>query len=291
MPAQSTLEFEGIGTTWRISLPDSIARDKSRQLEDRIRERIDIFDKDYSRFRPDSLVTKMSQKAGEYQLSADAESMLSLYEKIYRLTNGAVTPMIGQTLSDAGYDAQYSLKPGPLSRPPAWDDILEFNFPILTIKEPVLLDFGAAGKGYLIDIIAQLLEDQGIKEYCVDAGGDMAYKGIHSLRVGLEDPDDVGRVIGVAEIKDQSLCGSAGNRRAWRGFHHIMDPHALSSPRHLKAVWTTAASTLMADMASTALFFVAGAYLRRHFDFEYLLLKADGTIERSEAFPAEIFYD
>jgi thiamine biosynthesis lipoprotein ApbE len=43
------------------------------------------------------------------------------------------------------------------------------------VTHPVMLDFGAAGKGYLIDIVADILRQEQIESFCVDAGGDMIY--------------------------------------------------------------------------------------------------------------------
>ena len=40
------------------------------------------------------------------------------------------------------------------------------------MKQAAMLDFGAAGKGYLVDIVGQVLENHGIKNYVIDAGGD-----------------------------------------------------------------------------------------------------------------------
>ena len=77
------------------------------------------------------------------------------------------------------------------------------------------MDFGAAGKGYLIDLVAKVLQKHKLDYFCVDAGGDMFYHNIgnEKLRVGLEHPDNPKQVIGVANIYNQSICASAGNRR------------------------------------------------------------------------------
>lgn len=282
--------FEAIGTHWIISLPDGLLASDRQNIERAIQERIAIFDKDYSRFRPDSLVAEMARRPGTFTLPADGRPLFDIYERMYRLTEGAVTPLIGQALSDAGYDATYSLQSKPLSRPPAWDEALEYEYPRLTIKRPALLDLGAGGKGYLIDIVAGLLRSADIGAFIINAGGDI----IHSdpsgegLRVGLENPENAEEAIGIAELANRSLCGSAGNRRSWGAFHHIIDPFALSSPRHIKALWTVADSTLVADMLATALFFVEPAALQE-FSFEYLIIRPDGSYERSSAFPAELF--
>lgn len=284
--------FGAIGTSWKIDSPDHIEKDAETKLLEAIRARIDIFDKDYSRFRKDSLVTEISQKAGEYTLPDDALPMMSLYKEMYDVTGGLVTPLVGQVISDAGYDASYSLKPKKeIAKAPKWEDALEYAHPILKVKEPALLDFGALGKGYLIDIVSEILRDHGIQNYTVDAGGDIAYKNAKKelLKIGLENPEDFKQAVGVAEIHNQSICGSSGNRRAWDKYHHIINPKTVESPRHILALWTVAKTTLLADALSTALFFIEPEKLLGSYSFEYAILYADHSGKTSPGFPAISF--
>lgn len=289
--SQTKFEFQAIGTGWVIDINQDISKDKRAILLDKIMERIAVFDKDYSRFRKDSLVTEMSIKAGEYILPPDSEIMVSLYKKFFDITNGSVTPLIGQVLVDAGYDANYSFKQRPLSKPLSWDEVMIWQYPLLTLKFPTLLDFGAGGKGYLIDIVSEIMEENGVKSYCVDASGDIRHRSMENkeLRVGLENPTDKNQVIGVTKIIKESICGSAGNRRVWGDFHHIISPHSLSSPKQILAVWAIADSTILSDLLTTALFFTNPEILSRHFDFEYLILRSDYSIAKSSDFPVELF--
>ncbi len=283
--------FEAIGTHWQIDIYEQLALQERERLLSDIMARIHVFDVAYSRFREDSLVTTMSRAAGTYALPMDAEPMLKLYHALYTLTEGAFTPLIGQTLVEAGYDATYSLKSKELHTPPTWDEVLSWDTPNLTIKKPALLDFGAAGKGYLIDLVGEVLEDNSVHSFCIDAGGDILHRRADGelLRVGLEHPADLSQVVGVATIGNQSICGSAGNRRAWQGFHHTINPHTLTSPQHILATWTVAPSTMLADALSTCLYFIPAEKLRAHYHFEYLVLRADYSVETSSNFPAELF--
>ncbi len=289
--SKTPYRFEAIGTQWQIDLPDGLLVTKKDDFFQKVRERINIFDQHYSRFRQDSLVTAMAQKAGVYTLPPDAEPMFEVYEDLYRRTNGLMTPLIGTVLSAAGYDADYSLKTNNLTTAPALGTAVERRGLELIVHTPVLFDFGAAGKGYLIDLVAEMIKAEKIESFCVDAGGDMAYYNSNSetLRVGLEDPTDPEKVIGVATIKNQSLCGSAGNRRAWGGFHHIINPKTLTSPQHIKALWAIASTTLIADALTTALFFVDPQVLLPTYQFEYLLVMDDNSVHRSDGFTVELF--
>ena len=288
MTTRST-HFEAIGTRWTIDAWATIPTSKWVHLLKVVHKRIDEFDKTYSRFRADSLVTAMSKAAGRYSMPHDGLALFRFYQKLYTATDGKVTPMIGQTISDAGYDANYSLVSKPLSQPSKWEDVIEFSAKEIVLTEPCLLDFGAAGKGYLVDIICEILVEHAVTEFVINAGGDMLHRGKQSVDVGLENPDNPAEALGIIKLHNQSLCASAGSRRRWGQYHHIIDPKTLQSPTHINSVWVTAADTMTADGLATALFFADPKTLRKHFDFNYALLDNRGILERSKTMPIQVF--
>jgi thiamine biosynthesis lipoprotein len=290
-PEHQSLAFEAIGTQWHITFYTQLSKPTFDKLRTAIDARIDRFDITYSRFRPDSLVWNIAQAAGSYTFPEDANTMFVLYHELYDLTDGKFTPLIGQVLSDAGYDVDYSFRPKKLHRPPPWEKILSFSDDTLNVDRPALLDFGAGGKGYLVDIITELISSYGATEFSVNAGGDMYYHLIGSppADVGLEHPRHPDEVIGIAHIKNQSICGSASNRRQWAGFHHTIDPLTLQSPKEPQAVWVVADSALVADALTTALCFTHAAKLKRHYTFEYAMVHSDNSLSYSPDFPATFF--
>ncbi len=289
--SSSQFVFDAIGTKWVI---DHLPRLDSRVaafLEKHILELVEDFDQKYSRFRADSDVSRWSSTPGEYQLAKDAKEMLDLYRTMYDLTHGAMTPLIGSVISDAGYDATYSFEEKELQKPYSWTDAIDYRFPLLTLKKPALLDFGALGKGHLIDLVARYLDEQGIHSYCIDAGGDLFYQNpSFPLSIGLEHPEDLTQVIGVVQLKNQSICASAGNRRKWGNHHHIFDPRTLSSSSHILASWVIADQAITADALATALFLVEPETLKEKFTFSYLILYPDFSIKKSADFPGELYY-
>jgi FAD:protein FMN transferase len=286
----TSFKFEAIGTHWQIDIPESTLPEKRTFIIEKVIDLIEDFDKTYSRFRSDSFITQMAHKRGKYLMPDNAEELLTLYKELYVLTDHAFTPLIGQVLSDAGYDAIYSFKPKKLYRPPIWEDIMEYTSPHLFMKKSALLDFGAAGKGYLIDIVSDFLKKEKLSYFCVDAGGDIYYYNTkkEDLRVGLEDSDDPSQVIGVSTIHNQSICASAGNRRRWGEFHHIMDPHTLSSTHKVKATWVIAQTAFLADAIATCLFFVDTKKLQKY-DFSSVVVDENNKVEVSKNFKGEIF--
>ena len=205
------------------------------------------------------------------------------------LTDGLFTPLIGSLISDAGYDTEYTLKQKKkLERPPTWDEAMDYEYPDLTIKKPTLMDFGAAGKGYLVDLVGEILDENGANDYCIDAGGDILHKGKKPIRIGLENPMDKDQVIGIGIVGNGSICGSSGNRRRWGEFTHIMNPKTLTSPADITAVWVVTDTAILADALATCLFFIPASALVEY-KFEYVLIHSDGSFERSPGFQGEIF--
>lgn len=281
--------FDAIGTKWSIDiLQDSI--EIVDEIEKEILSEIESFDRIFSRFRNDSLVLKIAANNGVFVLPDIAFPLFDLYYKFYSLTGGKFTPLIGTVLEEAGYDMEYTLKPKKLHRVPEWDQVMELKFPNLIMKKPALLDFGAAGKGYLVDLIGSFLNKKNISNFCIDAGGDILYKNnLKKIRVGMENPDNLQQIIGVIEIQNQSVCASSGNRRKWSKYHHIINPLTLTSPRRVKAVWTVADIALIADAAATSLFLVEPDALLTDYNFDYTILYNDNSYAKSKNFPGELF--
>jgi thiamine biosynthesis lipoprotein len=281
------LRFEAIGTPWQIDTRDPLPS----ELVDAIHQRIELYDATWSRFRADSFVSRVAGSAGTWRFPTDAAPLFALYRQLYDATGGTVTPLVGRRLEELGYDREYSLQPAThVSAVPAWDDVMHWEDGILTTAQPVLLDVGAAGKGYLVDIVAALLVDAGIEEYVVDGSGDLVHRGDEPLRVGLEHPFDPKLAIGVYELSNAALCASAPGRRAWgTGLHHILDGLSGEPTTTVAATWASAASGLLADGLATALFFTTGEQLAGRFDFEYVRMFPDSRVEHSSHFTGELF--
>ncbi len=278
--------FEAFGTNWEIDTAQEIPK----PLKQKIQKRINEFESVYSRFRNDSLVCKIAKKPGTYLFPNDAVKLFEFYKILYLLTDGKVTPLIGDMISRAGYDAEYSFKTQLQKSLNSWEDSMSWEGATVTTQLPIILDVGAAGKGYMIDIIAEILGESNINEYVIDASGDLRQKGASENKVGLEHPLDTSKVIGVVDVRNKSLCASATNRRAWgKGMHHIFDPDTMSPSKDFIATWVMADDAMIADGIATALFFANPNTLKKEFDFEYVRIDSDGIIEYSAFFESKLF--
>ena len=142
----------------------------------------------------------------------------------------------------------------------------------------------------MIDKISKLLGDHHVEEYVIDASGDLLHKGASENIVGLEHPHDPSKIIGTASVQNASICASASNRRVWgNGMHHIFDPHTMQPTREIIASWAIADKALIADGIATALFFTSPEKLQECFEFDYVRMHTDGSVDYSTKFNGELF--
>jgi len=194
---------------------------------------------------------------------------------------------VGDVVSSAGYDKSYSFVERGVTTAHAWDDVMQWEGVRLKTTRPLILDFGAAGKGYLVDALSEALEGHGHDTYVVDASGDVRVRG-ETERIGLENPYDSSSVLGVMSVHNESLCASATNRRAWGKWNHVIDPRTATPVKDIVASWVVAPTTYEADGLATALFFVSASKLEK-WDFQYVRLHADGHVEHSDDFVGELY--
>jgi thiamine biosynthesis lipoprotein len=292
----SSFRLEAIGSPWEIETEKPLGRG----VRGRILERIETFDRTYSRFRRDSLVSQVAAASagGSFEFPDDSLALFELYDRLHAATEGAVDPLVGRDLELLGYDPTYSLEPAPAAVRAAehargrraWGKDINRSGNTVVTQGPVVIDVGAAGKGYLVDLLSEILREEGFTQFVVDASGDLRHSGVSGLQVGLEHPFDPLLVIGAVNLQNRALCASAVNRRCWGdGLHHVLDARTGIPVRDVVATWVVADDAATADGLATALFFTSSDSLAEQFRFSYVRMFADGRAERSQNFAGELF--
>jgi len=284
--ATAVWRFHAIGTAWQI--------ETAMPLDDDARSAVDqaiaSFDREWSRFRSDSLVAALAGGARAVAAPPDAADMLDTFVALDRATAGAVSPLVAASLEARGYDGAYGfVDRGALPAPADWRERLSWSGGRLSISDPAMIDVGALGKGRLVDRVLEIVASRVDGHLVVDASGDLAVRGT-SQRIGLEHPYDARRAIGVVEVTDAALCASATNRRAWGdGLHHVLDARTGEPVRTIAATWAIAPTAMRADAIATALFFDGGPELAHEWGVEWVRMTTDGRVEWSPGSTAELF--
>lgn len=217
---------------------------------------IDGYESILSRFRDDSTVAAMRAGGGAFDFPDWAGPLFDLCDVLCAATDGAFDPCVGEDLIRLGYDARYSFTVAPgaggslgaIHGRPTWrDDVEHRGTATLVTTRPVALDFGACGKGYLVDLIAALLRqhDSFAGGFVIDAGGDLLVETEAPIAIGLEDPRDPNDAVGVASVRCGAFCASAPSRRRWTAtvpgapvaVHHLIDAISGTPVDDVFATW------------------------------------------------------
>lgn len=284
--------YDSMGSRWQVSVWDDVSDDMLALLETEVVAASQEFDETFSRFKRASLVWKLADQLGTYEVPADMVAMLCHYLALYEPSGRKLNPFIGHAISDLGYDDTYSLTPQSVIR--GTPDLLEavriIDDTHIELRRPGLIDLGALGKGFFVDRIASMLDARGITHYLVDGSGDVRYRGEQPITIGLEDPGDSTKVIGTMRVTSSAVCASGVNRRRWQeDLHHVIDPHESRPTRGILATWVYADTAALADGLASCLFFARPEILRTQFPMEYCVLFDDGTAVTSAGFPGELF--
>ncbi len=135
----------------------------------------------------------------------------------------------------------------------------------------VQLDASAIAKGYACDVVAELLEKNGVSNYLVEIGGEMALKGKNPngtpWRVGINSPEDDSTSSNLEwmeklTLTDRCVATSGNYRRFYvkngKRYAHTIDPHTGYPVQHsLLSATVVAEDCLTADALATA-FMVMG---------------------------------
>lgn len=287
--APSSFQFSSMGTHWEVQIWDDISPQQFAELKKTSQQMAEDFDQYFSRFKTDSFVSKISNKTGRIDVSEDFISMLTLYKQFYEPSGKKLNPLIGNTISDLGYDATYSLKKQEnIRHTPDLDSVQILSTHTIDIAEPVLFDFGAVGKGFFVDTLFLFLQSNGLEHLLVNGSGDVRYNG-PPIRLGLEDPQDGTKAIGVLTMSNGAFAASGTNRRAWNNEHHIIDPENNTSTKGILASWVQAPSAALADLLATTLILSDAAPLKDVTPFAYCIMNDERKIMRSKNFTAELF--
>ncbi len=183
---------------------------------------------------------------------------------------------------------------------PCWGRDVTHEGPVLilrgTASNGVSLDFGAAGKGFLVDLLSrQIAGRMPGCDFVIDAGGDM-YTTV-DITVAMESPWDDTEAVGVVQLPAGSaLCASSPSRRHWtvadslQQVHHLLDALTGEPVRTVAASWCMVPAgssdwpTGWCDAQSTA------AFLGLMHGFPFARIMSDGSTQVSPRFPARLHY-
>lgn len=244
---------------------------------DRAQASIERYDQRWSRFRPESELSRLNACAGRPVIMArDTFALVAAAVEAWYRTGGHFDPTVHDSLVAAGYDRPFAtLDPGEVRGraelgPTRGCAGIELDPELYSVYVPagVRLDLGGIAKGFVADLIADRIADRSVG-VAVNIGGDVSVRGRGPVNgtwtIGI-DPYGTGESVTLAvSLASGAVVTTSSRRRRWRGptgwRHHLLDPFdGHPANRGLDSVSVIASTAADAETVAKHAF-VAGRHL------------------------------
>ena len=282
-----------MGTDYIVKVTRFPENSDWQKIETAIKDRLNALDQMMSTYRQDSEVCRFnafSSTEDWFSVSKETAYVVQTSLEISQLTEGAfditVTPLVRLWGFGAGGDRRQGksfedLKLASVSlKAQTGHEKLSVQLEPPALKKSIpelMLDLSAIAKGFAVDCIAELLEEQKITDYLIEIGGEVRSKGKKGKDkdwiVGIEKPvqessqELLNEFPGLQQklaLKDQSLATSGNYRQTLQiegqRVSHLIDPRTgfpvqvENGMNELVSVSIIIPSCMRADALATAMF-------------------------------------
>lgn len=245
-----------------------IAEDEARRIEQK-----------YSRYRDDSVISRINSSGGEpFEVDDETAALLDYADNCYRLSKGRFDVTSGVLRRIWRFDGTDNVPDRRRVREIlpyiGWSRVSWRNR-TLTLPAGMEIDFGGIGKEYAVDSAIILIRQAADAPVLVNFGGDLRVSGPRRdnrcWKVAIESPDGSGVTASGLELASGALTTSGDARRFLLKngvrYSHILDPRKGWPVRHAPHSVTVAAPTCMQAGVMSTLAMLQGrraeAFLRR----------------------------
>lgn len=271
------LTGQTMGTSYHITFKNQGL--DTQKLQQQIDERLITINKSMSTYDDTATIMTFNHaKSGEViAIDDDFRQVLADSRTIYHASQGAFDPTVMPLVSLWGFGKELTAE--RLANPPSTEEIhavstligldkvIDTQEGISKTVDGVGLDFSAIAKGHGVDVVAKVLRDNGVNDYMVEIGGEIATQGKNpdnkTWTIGIDMPA-MNSTVQNREIltalpltnDHMATSGSYRNFLEYNGvlYSHTIDP-TTAAPVMNAAVSVTvlADSTALADGWATAL--------------------------------------
>ncbi|MDQ7817731.1 MAG: FAD:protein FMN transferase [Melioribacteraceae bacterium] len=234
--------------------------------------------------------------ADEIVVTNEMFNMLKMCDEIWRMTNGAFDPAIGNLIHVIGFEKGSPKLPTNEEIKNAlgkigWKNIFLKEENIIVKPKQVKLSFNAIVPGYAADKVANLLSNFGIKEYLINVGGEIFARG-DNWRIGIQHPRKENELLGAINVNGMGVSTSGDYEQYFKKdgkrYSHLLNPLTGYPADECEAVTIIAKEASLADALSTGIFIlgpVKGMELIEKLEnIEGMIVDTTGTIHESSGF-------
>lgn len=260
-----------MGTTYNIKMVVAASYDTTK-LEGLIEQKLIEVNKQMSTYQKNSELSLFNQSTSiqGIKISPALAKVVGEGIRLGKMSGGKLDVTVGPLVNLWGFGPQYQLETVPTpellesTRKKVGITHLSLQNEYLKKDIPDLyVDLSTIAKGYGVDVIAELLESQGVLNYLVEIGGEMRLKGFKSSgelwHVAIEKPVTTERSVQEVIVPQDNAVATSGDYRNYfekdgQRFSHIIDPETGKPINHkLVSVTVIHPSAMTADGLSTTL--------------------------------------
>jgi len=250
----------------------NITYQHDRDLQKDIVAKMNQVDRALSMFNENSVITAINQGKHYIPKNTEGDMFLEVYNLAMEIsadTEGAFDITVAPLVNAWGF----GFKGGDMPTSEQVDSILQFvgyekvsyftergGRGISKRDRRIMLDCSAIAKGYGADVVAQLLDEHDVKNYCVEIGGEIVTRGISEKRlpwkIGVTKPTDEalegnGELQAILNVTDKAMATSGNYRNFYykggRRYAHTIDPKTGHPVQH-----NILSATVLADQCARA---------------------------------------
>jgi FAD:protein FMN transferase len=274
-PAKFELERKAMGTNVHLIAYPGASVDRAateRALERAFQEMVHL-ETVLSEWRPDSEVSKINQRAGTPVVVGD-DTFRVIEKSIWAgVTSGGTFDITFQSMSDLWKFGDAAEERPRLPTPAdvaARRKLVDYRKLVLdarahSVKVPSGMQIGLGGiaKGYIVDAAAAVLHGAGLRDFLVQAGGDLYGAGRKPdgspWVSGIQDPRGLhGRYFAMIELENHAFSTAGDYARSYivdgKRYHHIIDPRTGYPATASRSVTVWAPDAFVADAIDDSVF-------------------------------------
>ena len=268
-PAYNSITGLVFGTVYNITYQHD------GELKTEIEAELKRFDYSLSPFNDSSVISRVNRNE-ELVTDSFFQTCFNRSMEVSRQTKGAFDITIAPLANAWGFGFKKGAFPDSamidsLREITGYEKVKLENGKVVKEDPRIMLSCSAVAKGYSVDVVAQLLERKGIKNYMVDIGGEVVVKGKNPKdglwRIGINKPIDDSLSVRqdlqtVLELTDLGMATSGNYRNFYykdgKKYAHTIDPRTGYPVQHSILSSTVIAEDCMTADALATAFMVMG---------------------------------
>jgi len=286
--------FDAMGSRCEIRVAAANSREAEALAKPAIGE-VRRIETKYSRYRPDSIVSRINAAAGHESVACDEETagLLAYADTLHAASEGRfdiTSGVLRKAWNFRGGVLPEQRQLEALLPLVGWNSVQRSKTTVFLPRPGMELDFGGFGKEYAVDRATELLAVQGVCHGYVNLGGDMRFLGTQPdgspWSIGIQDPRAVDATVASIPFSIGALATSGDYERFievdGRRYCHILDPRNGMPVSHWRSVSVVGPLALTAGSCSTIAMLLEeqGLDFLEQSGLAYLAIDHDGCIYR-----------